>query len=197
MSLFDIHDLIPFVLGIRGSVSLAKMTCKFHFVTIDCSLDDMQLYFTSVFIHKTQNVMWCGQFFYHVLNVYSCVIKFTSYEYIRGITTTGQSSDIAPTPFGFCFARASRLQTPPNLQWPYSLSAICMLLFAAKQPSKGHCIFLSLCLNTHCVQQQIVKPATALGTSWQPRPPPTFQNKQLLWSDCILSTGTEIYILCL
>lgn len=53
-------------------------------------------------------------------------------------------------------------------------------------------LYFPLCPHTHCARQQIVKPATELGTSWQPCPPPSIQNKQLLWPDYVLLHTSSI-----
>lgn len=39
---------------------------------------------------------------------------------------------------------------------------------------------------------QTVAAFVAVGTSWQLCPPPSLQNKHLLWPDCVSSTGTNI-----
>ena len=120
----------------------------------------------------------------------------------RRATAVRPDLDFISTPlliFGF-WSKLSELNWQSLQLWPYSLlrSLICMIpcFLPNSRPIQGS-LYFSLCPNTHCLWQQTVKPATGLGSSWQPHPPPSFQNKQLLWPDCVLSTGTESYILCL
>lgn len=85
----------------------------------------------------------------------------------------------------------------PQYHIPPLRSAICVTLPAAKQRSRGHCLFFFVRKKKrkkkkHCVTANSRTSGLLVLEHHDSRhPPPSFQNKQLLWPDCALSTGTE------